>query len=73
VPTELPSDTLDIVRQVVELNCDGERLVTLSKGQVVRALDGSGLADDDIERALSELVERGQLVETDEGYRSTER
>lgn len=67
--TQLSENTLELVQQIVELNCDGDRLVALSKGQILRTLEGSGLSEAEVERALAALVERGDLADTDEGYR----
>ncbi|WP_435184227.1 hypothetical protein [Halobellus sp. EA9] len=71
--THPSENTLELVQQIVDLNCDGERLVALSKDQVLQTLEGSGLSEAEVERALAELVERGELAETDEGYRCAAR
>lgn len=66
------SETLEVVRAVVETNCDGETITAMSREEVIYTLGGSGLTDTAIERALAELVRRGALTETDEGFRPTE-
>jgi hypothetical protein len=72
VSTQVGEGTVALVRQVVELNCDDEHLVALSAAQIAQTLQGSGLDRSEIERALSELTARGELVQTEDGYRCAE-
>ena len=67
--TQRIENAAELVREVVALNCDGERIRALPRAQIDRALRGSGLSDAEIDRVLAELTERGELVRTDEGYR----
>ncbi|RLM56830.1 hypothetical protein DVK02_10135 [Halobellus sp. Atlit-31R] len=67
--SQITDGTLDLVRRVIELNCDGEQIESMSARDIARTLAGSGLSRDDAERALSELSRRGELVEADDGYR----
>ncbi|MFB6250308.1 MAG: hypothetical protein ABEI27_01245 [Halobellus sp.] len=69
---QVGESTVALVLQVVELNCDGEHLVAFSEAQIAQTLQGSGLERSEIERALSELTARGELVHTEDGYRCAE-
>jgi len=68
VSSQITDGTLELVQRVIELNCDGELIVAMSATDVARTLEGSGLSEVDVERALTELVRRDELETVEEGY-----